>query len=114
MKERIKETRKMAGLSQTAFGARIGLTGGAISLIELGKRTPQESTLRMICQTYGVSFAWLTTGEGAMMDAPKADAHGAVDRLLTVMQQMPDHVWAAFRDAARALLDAADEARAQS
>lgn len=64
MNERIKEIRKQAGLSQTEFADRIGLTKNFISLVETGGRAPSDRTISDICREFGVNEAWLRTGVG--------------------------------------------------
>lgn len=44
----IKEIRKMHGLSQQEFGARLGVSHAHISKIESGKEKPSETLLRLI------------------------------------------------------------------
>lgn len=101
MNTRIKEVRTTNHLSQAAFAARIGLSASGIGMIERGYRTPQETTLRIICQTFGVSYTWLKTGEGNMMDAPAPDPAAA---LLAVLRRIPQEDRAALKDALVALL----------
>ena len=48
MNERIKELRKVLGLTQTAFASSIGLTGAAITRIEKGDRNPSNQALLSI------------------------------------------------------------------
>ena len=78
MKERIKQLRKSLRMSQTEFGAKLGLTAAAISLIESGKNGPAESTVRLICNTFKVNYNWLTEGEGSMY---KEDLDSMIDRM---------------------------------
>lgn len=73
MKDRIKKIRKELGLNQVDFGDKIGITGGAVSLIESGINNPSEIVLRGICRSFGISRAWLETGEGEMRIVPASD-----------------------------------------
>ncbi len=66
MKDRVKELRKSLGLSQTAFGARIGITKASVSQIENGVNSASTSTLKCIVKEFGVSENWLLTGNGSM------------------------------------------------
>ena len=66
MNERIKSVRKQSQLTQEQFAKRIGITGGALSLIESGKSNPSNQTVLLICHEFEVSEAWLRTGSGAM------------------------------------------------
>lgn len=66
MNERIKSVRKALKLSQDAFGEKLGMTGGGVSLLELGKRSVTEQVVKSICREFNVDYLWLTTGEGEM------------------------------------------------
>lgn len=72
MNERIKALRKELKLSQDAFAEKIGMTGGGVSLLELGKRGVTEQVIKSICREFNVDYLWLTTGEGEMFtDLPE-------------------------------------------
>lgn len=66
MGDRIKQIRLEAGLTQMQFAERIGLSRNYIALIETGSRDPSERTISDICREFGVSLAWLQTGDGEM------------------------------------------------
>jgi len=59
--QRIKQLRKMLGLSQKEFAEKIGK-----SRIGAGRRTPDESTLKLIAKEFNVNEEWLKTGKGEM------------------------------------------------
>lgn len=82
MNERIRKIREEADLNQANFGAKIGITGSAVSLIEGGKREPSEMVIRAICQIFGISRKWLDTGKGEMRIAPDND-NEIVDEVLS-------------------------------
>lgn len=65
--ERVKEIRKALGLSQEAFGERIGISDPAVSKIEKGINIPSEQTIRSICREFNVDYFWLTEGIGNEM-----------------------------------------------
>lgn len=73
MNERIKELRKILGLTQTAFASSIGLTGAAITRIEKGDRNPSNQALLGICREFNVNEAWLRTGVGDMFNPMSED-----------------------------------------
>ncbi len=56
--------RKTAGLTQEQFGEKIGVGKMAVTYYEGGKRTPPETTIRLICSVFGVNEEWLRTGDG--------------------------------------------------
>lgn len=62
--DRIKELRKMLGLSQDAFGKKLGVTGTAVSRIEKGERALTEQMALSICREFRVNYFWLTEGKG--------------------------------------------------
>lgn len=61
---RMSQTPKM---SQKAFGEKLGVSLFVIANIEYGRVEPQESIIKLICQTYGVSYAWLKHGADVEM-----------------------------------------------
>lgn len=72
MNNRIKQLRETLGLSQDAFGSKIGITKASISRLEKGERNPSEQTLKSICREYNVNYFWLTEGVGEMFtDLPE-------------------------------------------
>ena len=66
MKERLIVLRKSLSLSQEAFGKRLGVTGTAISRIEIGNRGITEQMILAICREFNVNHAWFTEGIGEM------------------------------------------------
>lgn len=66
MNERIKAVRKEQKMTQTEFGAKIGLKGNTITNYESGARTPSDAIIVSICREFGVNEHWLRTGEGNM------------------------------------------------
>ena len=79
---RIKSIRKDIGISQDEFGKRLGVTGGAISLIEKGERTLTEQMRKAICREFGISYNWLVNGvEPMKMPAAEADM-GKLERIM--------------------------------
>lgn len=60
---RIKILRKELGLSQDAFGKKLGVTGTAVSRIEKGERALTEQMALSICREFRVNYYWLTEGE---------------------------------------------------
>lgn len=69
MKDRVKELRKSLGLSQEAFGKRIGITKASVSQIELGTNSASNATVKCIASEFGVSEDWLRNGTGSMYPA---------------------------------------------
>lgn len=66
MKDRIKKVRKLNNLTMEQFGNRIGITKSSVSLLESGKNSPSEQTLKLICKEFNIDMEWLQTGNGNM------------------------------------------------
>jgi transcriptional regulator with XRE-family HTH domain len=82
MNQRIKYIRKTLGLTQQEFGSRLGVTDGAITNIEKGKRKITEQMQLAICREYGVNSIWLRTGEGQPFDSEQTDLDRVIDALM--------------------------------
>ena len=68
MNKRVKELRKILGLSGEKFGYRLGLKRSAISKIENDLVTLSESNIKSICREFNVNEDWLRTGQGNMFN----------------------------------------------
>lgn len=66
MSDRLCELISELGISQMQFGRRLGLSRASVSKWIKGNNDPSESTIRQICQEYGVSYIWLKRGDGDM------------------------------------------------
>ena len=64
MKDRIKRIREDAGLTQKAFGERLGLSMNFVYLMETDRKKPSAATIREICRQFSVREDWLRTGAG--------------------------------------------------
>lgn len=62
--ERIRNLRKELSLSQTEFGARIGLKQAVIGQMEHGTRNITDRTILLICERFHVNEEWLRSGNG--------------------------------------------------
>lgn len=67
--DRIKEIRKMLGLSQKAFGEKLGLSRSAINNIDSKSVPLKPLFLDLLCTVFSVNRDWLETGEGDMFIA---------------------------------------------
>lgn len=66
MKNRIKQIRKDANVSQEMFAQSIGLSRIHIAQVETEKATLSERSIRDICRIYNVNEEWLKNGIGEM------------------------------------------------
>ena len=69
MNNRIKEIRKALNLTQSEFGAKVGVKGNTIGNYEIGLRTPSDAVIFSICREFNVNEEWLRTGTGEMITA---------------------------------------------
>ncbi len=90
MKDRIKAVRKNSGLNQTEFGERIGATQAMLTSYETGRVVPADMVLKLISKEFGVSYAWLKTGEGPMMDPLPDEA--SIRRLTDTYMSLPERL----------------------
>ena len=65
MNERIREIRKVKGMSQAEFGKAIGLSQRSVATIEQGG-TVTERNFNAICKAFSVNPDWLRNGVGEM------------------------------------------------
>lgn len=67
MNERIKQLRKVLGLSQEDFARKLGLKSrGKIANIEFGKIEVDSQFAALICKQFNVNRDWLENGHGDM------------------------------------------------
>lgn len=67
---RVRQLRKSAGLSQTEFAEKLGVTVGVISNIELERITQWDTKmplLNLMCEKYNCRREWLLNGTGEML-----------------------------------------------
>lgn len=66
MNIRIEEVRKQLGLSRSAFGKRIGVSGDVINNLERGRVEIKDHIIKLICSEFDVREEWLRNGTGEM------------------------------------------------
>ena len=69
MNTRIKELRKVLKLTQTEFGAKIGLKPTSMCDIENGRCNVTERVIISLCAKFNVNEEWLRTGIGEMFNS---------------------------------------------
>lgn len=113
MDERIKELRKVLGLTQQEFSDKIGVKRNTIAQYESGRNSPIDAVISLICREFNVNEEWLRTGEGEMFK-PKSrneelqefllrsvdDPSGIQVKLLSVMARLSTDQWELLRDIA--------------
>jgi len=78
--KRIRELRKILGLTQEQFGERIGKSWRTIQDWEAGKSNIPDHTLKFISSTFGVSYEWLKEGKGDMWEREKLSLEEIIER----------------------------------
>lgn len=73
MHERIKELRKVLGVTQQEFADSIKVKRNTVATYEMGRSVPSDSAVALICERYGVSEEWLRNGTGEMFKENSKD-----------------------------------------
>ena len=73
MNERLKQLRKALKLNQVDFGAKLSLTGSAISRYESGVNAMADNIVLLICREFDVNEEWLRYGTGSMFSQKNTD-----------------------------------------
>ena len=68
-------------MTQQKFADAIGVKQNTVAQYEMGRNTPIDSVLNLICREYNVNPKWLRTGEGEMfLPEPKNELEALVKR----------------------------------
>lgn len=106
--ERFKQLRDRIGISQTEFGAGIGVSRSVINNIERGVTDPSDVFLNHLCDVYDVNREWLETGEGEMFAPTTEQAETA--RMIEAISDSPAMrsllaTWAQLSDENKAVFE---------
>lgn len=95
--DRIKELRKSLapGVSQTAFGEKLGMSRDMVNNLENDRVEPSEATILLISRTFGVNYHWLKDGEGPMYLPPDTDDE-LVDELMAGQNEFAKRIFRVF------------------
>lgn len=107
MKDRIKQIRKEAGLTQVEFGEKLGVKGNTVTGYETGLRNPTDAVILSICREFGVNEEWLRTGTGEIFvpetkdeqiskmlaNVLKCEDGDFKKRLISALSKMDDAGW---------------------
>lgn len=121
LKDRIKQIRKEAGLTQVEFGEKLGVKGNTVTGYETGLRNPTDAVILSICREFSVNEDWLRTGNGEMYvpskkddlissmlgDVIKADESDFKRRLISALSKLDDSGW----DTLEKLIDSISEGK---
>lgn len=67
MNERMKELRKILGVTQQELADKLGLKRNTIATYEIGKASPSDRVISDLCNKYNVNEEWLRTGNGEIL-----------------------------------------------
>ena len=101
---------KDLGITKTKFSESIHVSSQFVSAICSGAKQPSDRTIADICREFGVSLAWLETGEGEMyvrrsaneeLALMVAELMGDADesfrkRFVTALLALPSEFWPEF------------------
>lgn len=82
VKDRIKEARRRAGLTQAALGDRLGRSKGAISQWETGLGVPDYQALGKLCELSGLTADYIVRGKAAATPQDADSLEVAIGRRL--------------------------------
>lgn len=119
MEERIKELRKVLGLTQQKFADSLGVKRNTIAQYESGRNAPIDAVLSLICREFGVNEQWLRTGEGEMFVEMSRDEEIAAfmgellseesddfkHRLIGALSRLDENGWEVLEQFANDLLE---------
>ena len=106
MKDRIKQIRKNAKLTQEEFAKKISGNRTTIASDEVGRSEPPAAVFSLICREFGVSEEWLRSGEGEMyvvgsrdndierfVESLKLEGDSFKKRLISVLSRLDASSW---------------------
>lgn len=86
LNDRIRELRKALDLTQQEFADRLGVKRNTIATYEIGRSTPIDAVVSLICRVFDVNEEWLRTGNGEMF---KGTEEAAITRLCEELHATP-------------------------
>jgi transcriptional regulator with XRE-family HTH domain len=91
--KRIKEVRQALKMTQPQFAKAIHISKGYIAGLENELRAVNDRIIQLISMTFGVSEAYLKTGEGEMFNKAPTDKQERILRLFDELNpQFQDYV----------------------
>lgn len=107
MKDRIKLIRNEAGLNQTQFAEKLGLSRNHIAQVETDKGKASERTIKDICRIWNINEEWLKTGKGEMHLAEDARKGALLGEIMNGNEPFLDaflEVWITLDDTSKEAL----------
>ena len=109
LKDRLKDVRKNNpnGKTQDSFAEFLGISKQNVSSYEMGRRSPSEAVIILICEKCNVNEDWLRSGTGEMFapisksdqiadmmsDVLKCDEDSFKRRLISALSRLDDDGW---------------------
>ena len=90
---RIREARKMAGLSQGQVARILGLHRPSISQVEAGQRNVSAEELSRLAEIYDVALSWLAGEDAERLDAQDDRIQLAARQLSKLKPQEMDRLF---------------------
>jgi transcriptional regulator with XRE-family HTH domain len=84
---RVRQLRKILGLSQTEFGKKLGVSRSVVLNVELNKVRPKEILIDHACEVFDVNKEWLAEGKGEVFSV-NALAGKAFEELWQLYQEL--------------------------
>jgi transcriptional regulator with XRE-family HTH domain len=84
--ERIRKVRKTLKLSQAEFAKATFISAGYVAELECGHKNANDRIVHLISLTFGVSEAWLKTGEGDMFYKSPDEK---LQRMISLFNELP-------------------------
>lgn len=100
--DRIKKLRQEKKMTQQDFAAKVGIKRNTVATYEIGRNTPIDAVISLICRTFNVNETWLRTGEGEMYKK----SNGILEKLkrelqLTEIETEIIEIWLSFPEEQR-------------
>jgi transcriptional regulator with XRE-family HTH domain len=73
--QRVKRLRKKLKLTQSEFSAIITISSGQLACIETEKRSVNDRTIKLVCDSFKVNDEWMRTGKGLIFFDDKDTKH---------------------------------------
>lgn len=103
MNERLKKLRKTLDLTQQKFADKIGVKQNTIAQYEMGRNTPIDSIVSLICREFNVNEKWLRYGEGDMFNSSDDEYIAIIDHIMAGENEFAKNIFKTF-----AMFDEAD------
>ena len=102
IKGRIQQIREELKISQRDFAKRIYISKSLLSEIEIGNRSINERTIKLITTEFSINKEWLLTGKGDMFTSTPPDIQ--LEKLINIFNQLDQGLRDCLLEQSKALL----------